>query len=544
MADTILGNLTPQEIMALLRMQQGQTPAPPANAQISGSQEPSLLDIFYGGKRAAEDRLAANSNNRRPYIVGDPTPLSPVTEAVADPSGVNTVNAGISAIPFMPKLPVKQMVAGGLGLLGGSLLQANRDDVNAANEGVQPKKGLFEALRQSLGNEFDPAEFRKKWEAENPLPQAPGTQEDYIKRQRETLMADPQYADRMRRAQIAESEKRKTEANNLRKQADEWLTGKLEKDTGYNTAVQDYETRKARRPEAYKSAEAAERARLEEVWRKSYDKPFMERNPAVGKTLLGASWLIPAMLGVKSTTKDVAAKSGLLNEINQARTSANLPAEAEALKTLQNYTSQSSPAWKTALKVAGIAAPAEMRAGMDFWDANAAPQNTPARTTAENNLWGGGLLDYAKHRAIDAGSGFLTYKSTQGLAHLKTPGALDARVQTQMQRLPANSANMSPQELTTHLGVPPVSATVRADLIEKMLATRPNNTIPGHYGGRTRPELEAWAEQELIRTGRLPAPQAPVVPEKASLLDAVKKYGLSVGAGAAAGGYGLYSLLK
>lgn len=451
MADTILGNLSPQELMALLRMGQEQQPTPPlANAQISGSQEPSLLDVFFGGKKAAEDRLAANRHSRRPYIVGDPTPLSAMTNAIADPSGPNTVMAGLSMLPMVPTKALAPMAAtAGLG----GLFQAVNNDAKAADSARDI--------------------FNRQYEARRPAPKDPGSEEDFSARKRTELEQSGWY-----RGLIEQK---------ATKRAQERLNAELEKERkNYPKAKTDYTSALEQWTKDREAAFAADQADV-------YKKPFAERNPEVAQTLFTAGLAYPAAMGFKQMGKRIAEKSSLLNAAREG--------DETAVAALKDYMSSGAKFGRAVdttknMAKASVAPPVANLSG-DYMDKYFAPSDSEAHKAAANrldvtNLQG--LKEQALKRAPDWLYGAEMYGLGSGLRYM-LPGMRKAPSNSEVRGLLSNP----PSPPTT----PPVAPNVMRTLLDNEVA-KVGPTVKGTQGFLTKAQKEEIAKKSLIDRGLLP----------------------------------------
>lgn len=300
-------------------------------------------------------------------VLGDVTGLTSVTNALVNPSGPNTVAAGLSMLPLASKLPTKPLVAGLGALVGGGLMQADAAD---QQNGKSP--GLINELATALGFDTRPDrdKFRQKWENQTPAPQQPGTKEDYLARARQEFENSPAYKARVEKGQL------KTAQQELAAYLD-----KIAKSGEYEKKVSDYDTRIKSRDSEFNTAYDNELANQEKLRQESWQKPFNQRHPDVAGTLLASSFAAPAFFGWRNAKQTAKSRNALLDGINTARTTGDDAALNLNKLALEKF-EEKAPKNELASMAKSAAVPFELRGVQNLYDYGLAPNDSEAKKAA------------------------------------------------------------------------------------------------------------------------------------------------------------------
>ena len=317
-----------------------------------------MRDALLSGQKRARDARAG---------IGDMTPVTPVANALLDPSGANTVTAGLSMLPVVSKLPAKATMAGLGTLMAGGLMQAD-----AADQKNNASPGIIAEIADRLGFKTgdDREQFRQKWEQKTPAPQNPGTKEEYMARARAEFENSPAYKARVEKGQL------KVAQQELATYLD-----KIAKSGEYEKTVAGYDTKIKGRDEEFNKAYTADLAERERLKAENWQKPFNQRHPETAATIMAGSFALPAWFGWRNAKQSASSRNELLNSINSARTEGNINALDRSRLALQKF-EEAAPKNELLSLAKSAAVPFEMRFGQNAYDYGLAPQDSGAKKAA------------------------------------------------------------------------------------------------------------------------------------------------------------------
>lgn len=418
-----------------------------------------LNDAFW----SARDRVNKTSSGAAYKSFVDPSVM-----AVAEPSGVNTVNAALSLAPMMPAKAVAPALVAGL---GGGVLQGFNQDANAADSA----RDLF----------------NRQYEARRPAPKEPGSEDDYVARKRAELEQSGWYKGLI--------EQKAT------KRAQDRLNVELAKEKlNYPKAKTDYATDLAQWTKDRDEAFSADQADV-------YKKPFNERSPEAAKALFAAGLAIPAALGFAHMGSRISEKASLLNAAKSG--------DKVAIDALDDYMSKGAKlgraldTTKTVAKSA-TAVPATGFLG-DWIDYKFTPHESEASKRAHS------MLDVTDPESMKKQLWARAPELLQG-AEAFGLGSVLRRFAPGMQKPPSNSEvrsvlsnaaqppplpplplSSTPPPLPPPT-VPAVSPEVRAHMIDSYIKQNLGPTAKGNQGWLTTEKKQELATKALIEKGLLP----------------------------------------